>query len=73
MLKEDDRAEFVEAISKEIEVHERRGHWIAVPRSSMPSSTKLIQSISAFRWKRLPGETLTKHKTRLCAHGGMQQ
>ena len=26
MLKEDDRAEFIEAMTKEIEVHERRGH-----------------------------------------------
>ena len=34
---------------------------------------KTIQSIWAFKWKRLPDGTLNKHKARLCAHGGMQQ
>ena len=73
MLKEDDRAGFVEAMTKEIEIHERRGHWMVVSRTSMPSNTKTIQSICAFKWKRFPEGTLTKHKTILCAHGGMQQ
>ena len=40
MLKEDDRADFVRAMAKEIEDHEKRGHCVAVPRLSMPSGTK---------------------------------
>merc|ERR1711966_113489 len=73
MLKEDDRSDFVKAMAKEIEAHEERGHWVAVPRISMPSGTKTIQSIWAFKRKRHPDGTLNKHKARLCAHGGMQQ
>ena len=38
MLKENDRAEFGKAMTKETEVHERRGNWMVVPRSSMPSN-----------------------------------
>ena len=72
MLKEDDRADFIKAMAKEIEDHEKRGHWVAVLRLSMPSGTKTIQSIWAFKRKRHPDGTLNKHKARLCAHGGMQ-
>ena len=60
-------------MTKEIEYHERRGHWVAVPRLSVPSGTQTIQPIWAFKWKRLPDGTLNKHNTMLCACGGMQQ
>ena len=73
MLKEDDRVDFVKARSKEIDDHEKRGHWVAVAHLFIPSGTKTIQSMWAFRRKIMPGGTLSKYKARLCAHGGMQQ
>ena len=73
MLKEDDRVDFIDAMEKEISAHEKRKHWESVPRSSLPTGTKTIQAIWAFKRKRFPCGLLNKHKARLCAHGGMQQ
>ena len=69
----DDREDFLDAMEKEIADHTKRGHWIIVPRSSMPTGKKAIMSIWSMKRKRLPDGTLLKHKARLCAHGGMQQ
>ena len=73
MLKEDDRAEFIKAMQKEIDDHESRGHWSIVDRSQLPSKMKTILAIWSFKRKRKPDGTIIKHKARLCAHGGMQQ
>eukprot|EP00984_Skeletonema_dohrnii_P025786 scaffold14972_cov139-Skeletonema_dohrnii-CCMP3373.AAC.1 len=72
-MKQHDREDFLDAMEKEIDDHTERGHWIIVPRSSMPTGKKSIKSIWSFKRKRLPSGELLKHKARLCAHGGMQQ
>jgi hypothetical protein len=73
MLKQEDRDLFVDAMEKEISDHSRREHWEIIPRSLMPDDMKTIMSIWSFKRKRLPDGQLSKHKARLCAHGGMQQ
>ena len=44
-----------------------------VPRSSIPSGTNPIMSIWSFKRKHFPDGRIMKHKSRLCAHGGMQK
>jgi hypothetical protein len=72
-MRQEDRAEFVKAMVKEVLDHEERGHWALVLRSTIPKGVKTIQAIWSFKRKRFPDGTLNKHKARLCAHGGMQQ
>ena len=73
MLKQDDASDFIKAIEKESNYHSSRGHWEIVKRFEIPPGVKTIQAIWSFKRKRFPDGTLSKHKTRLCAHGGMQQ
>ena len=72
-MKQEDSADFVKAMLKEIDDHERRGHWHLITRSSMPATAKTILSIWSFKRKRHPDGRLMKHKARICAHGGMQR
>jgi hypothetical protein len=72
MFKQNDSAKFIQAMVKEVDDHVSRDHWTLYPRSAMPAGTKTILSIWSFKRKRLPDGTVTKHKARLCAHGGMQ-
>ncbi|KAL7524001.1 hypothetical protein ACHAWF_000781, partial [Thalassiosira exigua] len=72
MLKQPDAHLFPEAMTKEIQDHEQRGHWEVVPRSDKPRHEKSIMAIWSFKRKRFPDGCLNKHKARLCAHGGMQ-
>ena len=73
MLKQDDMANFIEAMTKEVDDRETRKHWICVPRSMIPKGTKTILSIWSFKRKRLLDGTIVKWKARLCCHGGMQK
>ncbi len=73
MPKQDDAADFIEAMVKETSDHESRGHWDIINRLQVPWGTKTIQAIWSFKRKCFPDGTLNKHKARLCAHGGMQQ
>ena len=73
MLKQLDRTEFIAVMGKEIDTHERRGHWELCKKSDVPDGMKTIMSLWAFKRKRLPSGDLLKHKARLCAHGGQQQ
>jgi len=73
MLKQEDSADFIEAMKKEVNDHESRGHWEVVPRSHKPLADKSILAIWSFKRKRFPDGRLNKHKARLCAHGGVQQ
>jgi hypothetical protein len=68
-----DAQQFIEAMDKEIDDHQSRGHWDVVCQSTIPPGMKTIQAIWSFKCKRYPDGTLNKHKARLCAHGGMQQ
>ena len=73
MLAQDDKAQFVTAMQKEIDDHKKRDHWDLVLCSSMPKEMKTIMAIWLFKRKRFLDGTLNKHKARLCAHGGQQQ
>ena len=72
MLKENDYADFFQAMLDEISVHEQRNHWTLIERRSLPPGTKTIMGIWSFKRKRYPDGSLNKHKARLCAHGGQQ-
>jgi hypothetical protein len=72
-MRQDDRADFIKAMIKEVEDHEGRDHWELVLCSTIPKGIKTIHAIWSFKRKRFPDGTLNKHKARLCAHGGMQQ
>ncbi len=50
-----------------------KNHWTIVHHSTVPRTAKPIQAIWSFKRKQHPDGTLVKHKSRLCAHGGMQQ
>ena len=60
-------------MEKKIENRESRNHWTVVHRSAIPQGAKTIKAIWSFKRKRRPDGALLKDKTRLCAHGGMQQ
>jgi hypothetical protein len=72
-MQQPDSAQFIEAMSKEIDDHESCHHWEIVRRSTIPPGHKTIQAIWSFKCKCFPDGTLNKHKARLRAHGGMQQ
>ena len=72
MLKQPDKASFVETMVKEVEDHSSRGHREVVPRSEMRVDIKPIKAIWSFKRKHYPDGRILKHKARLCAHGGMQ-
>jgi hypothetical protein len=59
--KQDDWIQFVEVMEKEVEDHEGRGHWILVPRSTIPSGNKPMKAIWSFKRKRFPDGCLNKH------------
>ena len=71
MLKQKDRAEFAVVMDKEVEGHNKGNHWKIVKRSD--ATTPIIKSIWSFKRKRSPSGQITKHKARICAHGGMQR
>ena len=73
MLQQPDRAEFIKAMMVEIQHHENNGHWHLFERSKIPKGKKTILSIWSFKLKRYPDGRIMKYKSRLCAHGGMQQ
>ena len=71
MLKQEDKNDFIQAMLKEIKDHEDRGHWHLYERSKIPPGHKTILAIWSFKRKRFPDGRINKHKSRLCAHGGM--
>ena len=73
MLQQPDKNDFILAMMKEIQDHEKREHWHLFPRAKIPYGHKTILAIWSFKRKRFPDGTINKHKSRLCAHGGMQQ
>jgi hypothetical protein len=66
-------AQFLEAMSKEIDDHQACPHWEKVQRTMIPPRHNTVQAIWSFKRKRFPDGTLNKNKARLCAHEGMQQ
>ena len=72
-MKQDDKLDFVDAMEKEISDHEKGGRWSIVHRDTLPNKARPIKAIWTFKRKRKPDGELLKHKSRLRAHGGMQQ
>ena len=73
ILKQSDKAKFIKAMIKEINIHKHRNYWELCRRMEILKDMKPIISIWAFKQKRLPSGELLKHKARLCAHRGQQQ
>ena len=73
MLQQDDRNQFLEAMTMDIGDHTKRKHWEIAPRYQMTWGIKPIMEIWSFKRKQYPDGTLNKHKAILCAHGGQQQ
>jgi hypothetical protein len=72
-MQQPDSAQFIEAMSKDIDDHKSCHHWEIVRQSTIPPGHKTIQAIWSFKRKHFPKGTFNKHKARLCAQGGMQQ
>ena len=73
MLQQEDKNEFIKAMLKEVQDHENRNHWHLFERDKIPQGHKTILAIWSFKRKRFPDGSINKYKSRLCAHGGMQQ
>lgn len=73
-LKEPDRAQFIDAMKKEVDSHETRQHWEMINRSQVPTGTKVLPAVWSMKRKRraATGEVY-KHKARLNVHGGRQE
>ena len=73
-LKEPDRADFINAMQKEVASHEERKHWELSSRSNVPQGTKILPAVWSMKRKRraATGEVY-KHKARLNVHGGKQE
>lgn len=71
-MKQPDAKEFIQAMQKEVDDHENRGHWEYVKKSDMKEGAEVINAVWSFKRKRFPDGKINKHKARLCAHGGMQ-
>jgi hypothetical protein len=72
-MTQEDAQLFVDATQKKVDDHELQNNWTIDHCSTVPRTTKPIYPIWTFNRKQSPYGTLLKHKTRLCAHGGMQQ
>ena len=84
-MQEPDKADFIEAMRKEVASLFTEEIWKRVPRQEMKDyyrnqradgvdiKREQIMMIWSFKRKRHPDGTLDKHKARLCCHGGQQQ
>ena len=72
-MKQDKKLAFINATEKEISDNDKGGHWSIVHRDNLPNKSRPIKVIWSFKRKQKPDGELLKHKSRLCAHGGMQQ
>ena len=75
-----DKSDLIIVMIKYFEVHEARSHLTLINNIQSNSNhknkdgnLKTILSIWYFKRKRFPDVGLTKHKSRICAHGGIQQ
>lgn len=72
-MRQKDKAQFLEAMIKEITDHTSRGHWRITTKDEMRQrgyQHKPIMAIWSFKRKRNPFGEITKYKARLCCHGG---
>ena len=73
MMKQPDRADFIQAMTKEVNDHEANEIWSVFPRTNVPPDANIILAVWSFKRKRFPDGSLNKHKARLTAHGGKQR
>ena len=72
-IQQTDEDKFIGAMVVEVSAQKYCDHWKMVPRLSLPVGTKTIQSVWSFNRKHLLDGSLNKHKSRICAHVGMQR
>ena len=73
MIKQKYAADFIHAMIKEADDHEKRNNWEVVNRWEKPPGVNTISAIWDFRCKIFPDVRINKNKARLCAHGEIQQ
>ena len=73
MLKQEYAADFIYAMIKAADDHDKRNHLKVVHHLEKLPGVKSILAIWCFRRKRFPYGSINKHKARLCSHGGVQQ
>ena len=71
-LKQEDAADFIKTMLKEVDAHEKTNHSKLMKRSDI-GRNKTILSTWSFKRKRYQNEEINRHKARLCAHGGIKQ
>jgi len=72
MLKDPDHSSFETDLIREVNELITMDTVEITPKTSVPSTLKILPSIWSFRCKRAPDWTIIKHKARLCLHGGKQ-
>ena len=73
-MKAHDRDKFLEAVSVELDGHERMGNYEPIPIETVPQGTKLIDMVWSMRCKRrINTQEVYKWKARLNMHGGQQE
>jgi hypothetical protein len=73
-LHQPDKQNFIEAMAREIDDHNEKGHWRLIRRSKLPSVTRVLPSVCAMRPKReLSTGEVIKFKARLNVDGSKQQ
>ena len=73
-MKAPDTIQFAQACVEEAKARHENGHWAVVPRSKIPSGTKIVPSVWAMKRKRsIATREIYKWKSRLNVHGGKQE
>ncbi len=68
-LKQDDSAEFIKAVVKEVNDHTTQKHWKVIEQSKVPEGVTPLPSVWAMRCKcNLITNKITKYKARLNVH-----
>ena len=80
MLLQPDKLDFIVSLIKEILTHASRNHGTLTKNREVNNkhknrdgNLKTIFSVWCFNCNRFPDGRITKHKSILCEHGGMQQ
>ena len=73
-MKAPDAKQFDRDCVEEVRSHNENGHLAVVPRSKIPSGTKIVSSVWAMKRKRsIATREIYKWKARLNVHGGKQE
>ncbi len=73
MLKAADRDEFLKVQGSELLGLHDADVFEYLPRSKLPSGSRVLNAIWSYRRKRKPDGTLSKYKSRICADGSQQK